>query len=103
MPEPLDSFTSDRHFQLWRYTVGHGQLLLRSNPDAVRATRVEVLFKGVDRVDLPTSFDGLTVERDGRRFDLRGQEWRGSITAIAMFSIEDEGTYADPSPLYVGE
>ena len=101
MGEALESFVSDRHFQLWRYTVSHSQLLLRSTRDNDHDTRVEVLFKGVRRVDLPTSFDGLTVRRDGSGFVAKGHGWAGSIVALAMFTIEDKGEYSEPSALFI--
>src|SRR4051794_7357175 len=62
---PIDTFESDRHFQIWRYEVGHAQLLLRSVKDDHHASRIDVLFKTVKAIDLPTRFDGLQIERDG--------------------------------------
>jgi hypothetical protein len=100
--EALESFDSDRHFQVWAYTVSHGQLLLRSTQSDQDATRIEVLFKGVTRVDLPMSVDGLHVRRNGKEYAAQGDGWRGSIVALARFAIEDSGGYADPSSLYVG-
>lgn len=101
--EPLNSFDSDRHFQLWRYTVSHSQLVLRATRDEAHPTRVEVLFKGVDSVDLPTSFDGLHVTRHGTRFVAEGSGWNGTIAALAMFAVEDEREYYEPSSLFVGD
>ena len=40
-------FVSDRFFQIWRYTVSHRQLLLRSTKSDVAHTRIEILFKDV--------------------------------------------------------
>jgi hypothetical protein len=34
-----------RKFQIWLYSVSHGQLLLRSNRSDEFRTRVDVLFK----------------------------------------------------------
>jgi hypothetical protein len=100
--EALESFDSDRHFQVWAYTVSHGQLLLRSTKSDQEATRVEVLFKGVTRFDLPMSLDGFHVRRNGREYTAHGDGWSGSIVALAMFTVEDDGHYADPSSLYIG-
>jgi hypothetical protein len=55
--QPL--LASDRRFQTWLYTASHSQLLLRSNPPAEGEERIEVLFKGVPWMDLPTRLDGL--------------------------------------------
>jgi hypothetical protein len=102
MIEPLDSFDSDRRFQMWRYSVSHGQLLLRSNRDNDHATRIEVLFKAVDRVELPTLMHGLRVRRDSQRFMVGGQEWQGSVDALVMFAMEDAEDFAAPSQLFIG-
>lgn len=56
-------FESERPFQMWRYSVGHSMLLLRSTKDEQHDTRVDVLFKRVERLDLPTVCQGLTIER----------------------------------------
>jgi hypothetical protein len=56
------TFSSDRRFQLWSYRVSHSQLLLRSVKDAEHTSRIDVLFKGVDALDLPTRLDGLVIE-----------------------------------------
>jgi hypothetical protein len=49
---------SDRKFQVWKYTVGHSQLLLRSTKSPDCSTRIDVLFKGVSEFHLPASFVG---------------------------------------------
>src|SRR5689334_11720122 len=96
-------YQSERRFQVWRYEVGHSMLLLRSTKGDQHATRVDVLFKPVKRLDLPTAFDGLTVERAGEgRFDLRGDGWSGSVHATTVSVTEDEGEYFDPSPFADG-
>jgi hypothetical protein len=43
----MTEFHSDRVFELWSYTITHGQLLLRANKTNVFSSRVEVLFKDV--------------------------------------------------------
>jgi hypothetical protein len=94
----VQQYESNRRFQVWRYQVGHSQLLLRSVKSAAHASRIDVLFKGVDAIELPTSFDGLVIERDGQRYVLSGRGWAGSIVAGACFEAEDDGEYFDPSP-----
>ena len=101
MVAALETFDSDRYFQVWHFTVSHTQLLLRSNRDDNHPTRVEVLFKGVQRLDIPSSFDGLHVRRDRGRYALGGRGWVGSVFALAMFAVEDEGEYSTPSSLFI--
>jgi hypothetical protein len=95
---PIDAFESDRHFQIWRYEVGHAQLLLRSVKGDQHSSRVDVLFKAVEAIDLPTRFDGLEIERDGDQFAMSGAGWSGRVIAGACFQAEDAGEYYSPSP-----
>jgi hypothetical protein len=80
---PIDTIESDRHFQAWRYEVGHAQLLLRSVKDDHHASRVDVLFKGVKAIDLPTKFDGFQIERDGDQYAVSGVGCSGRVIAGA--------------------
>lgn len=94
----IDTFESDRHFQVWRYEVGHAQLLLRSVKGDDHGSRIDVLFKAVQAIDLPTTFDGLQIERDGDRYAVSGIGWSGGVIAGACFQAEDAGEYYEPSP-----
>jgi hypothetical protein len=107
----------DRRFQVWKYTVGHSQLLLRSTKSPDHATRVDVLFKGVAEFRLPTSFDGLSIREipkddrqetanlhlltslspDTRVFVIQGNDFSGYVAALAALHHEDEGEYYAPS------
>jgi hypothetical protein len=50
-----------RMVQVWSYTASHGQLLLRATKDRDNPTRVDVLFKGVGAMQLPSVMQSLTV------------------------------------------
>jgi hypothetical protein len=95
---PVDSYASDRHFQVWHYQVGHSQLLLRSVKGTDHDSRIDVLFKAVHAIQLPTSFDGLTIDRHADAFALAGRDWTGSVVAGSCFQAEDDGEHYDPSP-----
>lgn len=107
-----------RMVQLWSYTVGHSQLLLRATKDRDHATRVDVLFKGVGAMQLPSVMSSLTVREadlkerevifgttsvempeERRCFVLEGPDFQGWVVAGAVVSVEDEGEYFEPSPL----
>jgi hypothetical protein len=109
---------SARGFQVWEYTVSHAQLLLRSVRDELNSTRVDVLFKNVGFLALPTSMtveaieevpddelgsvSGLPAEAvsGGRKvFRLRSQPGDGLVVAGAMVSAEDEREFHEPSAL----
>src|ERR1035437_5423461 len=50
-----------RRFQVWEYSVGHKQLLLRSTKDVDHPTRVEIAFKDVRAMQIPTVIDELSI------------------------------------------
>ncbi|MFI1470127.1 hypothetical protein [Streptomyces wuyuanensis] len=69
-PRPTgEPFRSDRYFEVWQYSVGHGRLLLRSTRDRPpatasstrRPTRIEVHFTGVGLMLLGPAYEGLVV------------------------------------------
>jgi len=105
-----------RRFQVWLYAVSHAQLLLRSNRSNEFQTRIDVLFKNVAAVALPTRFEGLEVseaskeeatrfspqlgsnEIENRKvFAIRGSNYCGYVVAGAVFWHEDDGHHYDPS------
>jgi hypothetical protein len=105
-----------RPFEVWTYRPSHSQLLLRSNKGDDRddrATRVEVLFRGVSFMKLPTVLDELEVtsaapEQVGlrandvgdRRVFLLGSSSLGAfVVAYTVEVHEDEGEYFDASNL----
>jgi hypothetical protein len=53
---------SDRSFQVWCYSVSHGQLLIRSPKSRHDPENIDVAFFGVTMMLLPGGFFGLTVE-----------------------------------------
>lgn len=112
MTQPIVSFS--RKFQVWSYTVSHAQLLIRSTKDGQHPTQVDVLFKNVNGVLLPTLFDGLTIteatcsELEGLRetlpksskcFKLEGSNWHGAVAAGVVVWVENEAEYYADSTL----
>jgi hypothetical protein len=55
------NYQSDRHFQLWDYTVGHAQVLLRSPASRDDPFNIDVVLVGVDKLEIPTRMQGLTI------------------------------------------
>jgi hypothetical protein len=94
----VDAFESSRRFQIWTYQVGHSQLLLRSVKGDDHSSRIDVRFKAVDLIELPSAFDGLVIRRDGQLYKLSGPMWSGRVVAGSCFQAEDTGEYFDPSP-----
>ncbi|MFI6169423.1 hypothetical protein ACIBCN_21765 [Nocardia sp. NPDC051052] len=55
-------FTTDNDFRVWRYGVGHSELLLRSNAFGDLEYRDEIFFERVERMELDCNFTGgLTI------------------------------------------
>jgi hypothetical protein len=114
---PTEIINSERMFQIWKYTVGHSQLLLRSTKSPTSPTRIDVLFKGVTQFHLPTSFAGLSLAegtdaevrqlcilresprfgKDVKVFTVKGSDFLGYVAALIAVCHEDEGEYDDPS------
>jgi hypothetical protein len=111
-----DELVFERRFQIWLYTVGHRQLLLRSNKDDNCVTRVDILFKDVLTLQLPSSFENLSITEISRNkadalniqvgsqltpqhkiFRLRGSNFIGYVVAGMIAYHEDEGNYYDKS------
>lgn len=59
-------YQSDRVFQLWDYTVGHAQLLLRSPATTDEPFNIDIVFLGVETLDIPTRMEGLSMEKPER-------------------------------------
>lgn len=56
---------TDRHFQVWAYSVSMARLLLRSPKSETFGTRYDVLFQNVKALKLPTTLQGLVVAEAG--------------------------------------
>ena len=114
---PIQIIDSERDFQVWKYTVGHRQLLLRSTKSPAFPTRIDVFFKGVVQFHLPTSFSGLSITegsdadvrkvcsvqeslpfgKDVKVFIVKGLEFVGYVAALIAAFHEDDGEYDGPS------
>ncbi|HEY1270213.1 MAG TPA: hypothetical protein VGH16_23350 [Candidatus Binatia bacterium] len=114
---------SRRFFQLWSYSVSHGELIFRSTKSDLFLTRIDILFKGVTEFHLPTTSTELLIT-EASDIDIRNlhmlspasptdthvkvyvvkgrrarsvDEYSGYIIALAAFTHEDEGEYYEPS------
>jgi hypothetical protein len=111
----VDTFTGT--FRVWAYTVGHGRLLLRSTKSAARDSQIDILFKGVSALRLPTSMRDFRVSskepspdelnqlgfpspapRDQKLFVLESTDSRAYVLALAMDADETKRDYHEPSP-----
>src|SRR4051794_37367055 len=117
MPTPI--INSERLFQLWGYTVSHGQLLLRSVKADDSATRIDVFFHFVRELHMPALLQGLSVQedpgdharnlcsvgvRESPSFDhglkvytVTAKDFSGYVAASSCSCHEDEGEYNEPS------
>ncbi|WP_240138103.1 hypothetical protein [Streptomyces sp. MUM 178J] len=75
--DPSVVFASARRFRVWRYGVGHSQLLLRSAPDPSNPERLDLLFEGVEAIQLVTHYEALELHtldeaENGHIFEMSG-------------------------------
>ena len=114
----MPMFASDRMFEVWRYTVSHRQLLIRSNKGNASATRLEILFKNVAYMALPPVMNGLRISAckageelpDAARVVGISKPWYriesdglvGYVAAGAVVTNEDELDYEEPSSILSG-
>lgn len=68
MPTPSNNgassvvmFKSDRTFRVWRYGVGHSQLLLRAVPDSVDTACLDLRFEGVSAMQLVQHYKSIEL------------------------------------------
>lgn len=54
-------FRSDRTFRVWRYGIGHSQLLLRAVPDDVDTACLDLLFQGVSAMQLTQQYESIEL------------------------------------------
>lgn len=107
----------DRVFAVWKYTISHRQLILRSVKDEKRgiSTRIDLLFKPVAWMSLPTGFSdlqveaaspehvefmttisGVTLQGSEKLFVLRGNHSRGYVAASVYACDESTREHDEP-------
>lgn len=114
---PGEIINSKRFFQFWSYSVSHSELLFRSTKSPESPTRIDVFFKGVKEVHLPTTSTGLRITeasdadigrlctlrkspsfgKDVKFFTVQGADFVGYIAALIALCHEDGGEYYEPS------
>ncbi|HLL68372.1 MAG TPA: hypothetical protein VK453_22045 [Micromonosporaceae bacterium] len=84
-------FRSERHFQVWTYTVSHRRLLLRSVKEGSLATRIDLYFGGVTRMLLRPAYDGLhAAEADQLDLDLYRERYGDLGPELKVFTLEPD-------------
>lgn len=105
---PFTAMTFVGRFQLWSYTVSHATLHLRSPASLDRGTQIDVLFVGVEAVQLPTTFTNLAITVElgpgplkAYRIVFDGGE--GRIVAGNVVAKAWDGHHNDPHPWAQGD
>lgn len=96
--DPSVLFSSGRTFKVWRYGVGHSQLLLRAAPDSSETDRMDLLFEGVEAMQLITRYEALELHtfdetESGRVFERSGvpARWRSERLVLGLRSRSGAG------------
>ncbi|MEU5955398.1 hypothetical protein [Streptomyces sp. NPDC047525] len=85
-------FQSPRTFRMWRYGVGHSQLLLRALPENTESTDLDLHFEGVAAVQLGTRYVAPRLRLADRheRATLRTLAQTGAGPRHVAIAIESE-------------
>ncbi|MEV6610804.1 hypothetical protein [Kutzneria sp. NPDC051319] len=101
----MELFRTDRRVRIWLQTVTHGQLLL-SVVETGAPTRVDLLFKVVERQCVRSEYDGLVVRRPHENEDfppdafvLESGDIRDYVCAAGFVWQEDEQTDFGPAAM----
>jgi hypothetical protein len=70
---PMKTKTRDRTFQLWQYRVSHGELLVRSPKDSSHARNADIMFVGVEYLELPRFLPRLHLDEPNDEDIVRAQ------------------------------
>lgn len=83
-----------RKFQFWQYRVSHGELLVRSPKDAAHPRNVDLMFAGVEYVDLPRCLPDLEVDEPSDDDLARAQERLGeSVASRNVVVLKSQGRH----------
>lgn len=85
----------DRQFQVWKYQVGHGRLLLRSPKNNINKSRIDLLFKNVTYIGIPTAFETMLVEIAD------DMEMKGIVNKIGTSVPKDSRLYIINEAFYI--
>lgn len=81
-----------RTFQFWQYRVSHGELLIRSPKDAAHPRNVDLMFVGVEYVDLPRFLPDLEIDEPEAPDLARAQERLGkSVELESVLVLKSQG------------
>ena len=73
-------FKSDRHFTLFDFLISHGHLLLRSMKNDVDENNIDIIFFGVEYIQLRVSLLGLSIGIVGKdKFDTTYESVKGFL------------------------
>jgi hypothetical protein len=88
-------FKSSRTFRMWRYGVGHSQLLLRATPGGAEPRCFDLHFEGVAAVQLGIRYVApevlLATERERAELEALAQSGAG-VRHIALALRTEAGT-----------
>ena len=96
--EPELLFTSERTFKVWRYGVGHSQLVIRSTPVSAEDECMDLRFEGVAAMKLAVKYETITIcsasenaTSDLQDFARVEKKWRTSYVALELRTLGAPG------------
>ena len=82
-------FNSKRVFQIWDYSVSHGQLLLRSAKADEHATNIDIVFWGVRAINLDAVLKGVALARTDNGYRIESNDRTQVVTAAGCKVFEN--------------
>jgi hypothetical protein len=93
------SYTSNRVFKIWAYSVSHSFLLLRSSnneEDEIKAMQegfnIDIEFVGVDYLDMPAILQGISIEELKENIPEKFSQYQNSL-GHRVFEIKSKNNY----------
>lgn len=81
-----------RKFQLWQFLVSHGALLVRSPKDAAHPRNADLMFFGVEYMELPRFLPDLEVDEPSDEDMARAEERLGkSAEPQSVIVVRSQG------------
>ncbi|VTR99020.1 hypothetical protein [Tuwongella immobilis] len=85
-------FVSERSFKLWNYNVSHKQLLLRSPQSEDCPDNIDVIFWGVEFIQIPSLLVGIEL-RQASSADLQAATDSGHNDSLGVIVVRiDSGS-----------
>lgn len=90
----MKNMFAGRKFQFWQYSVSHGELLIRSPKDAAHPRNADIVFVGVEYVDLPRFLLDVEIREPADEDVARAEERLGKpVQRQSVVVLKSQGRH----------